>query len=332
MRLLRTTAVSAAITVAGCGVSLPAAPVVPGDDDFRPPRRVEMEGMERDEARPMSLQPGDVVRLHAVSAETTEHEGLVVDETGMLHLPLAGDVQVGGLTLSEAEERVQTALRRFDTVVVANLFVTDPAGHRATVLGAVTAPGRHPVVPGTRLADLLASAGGPMMEAQNAESAVLADLHGARLVRGGRALPVSLAQAIRGDPRHNVRIRAGDTLYVPPTMGTRISVLGEVRLPTVLAYRDGILLTEALAVAQGITIDGDRADVRVIRGDFRSPRVYTMSMVDLVNGDAHNVHLAPGDIIFVTEHWIASVGEVLDRLSPLLSAGTAFGITFAVTR
>ena len=332
MRIHRTAASAIAMLCMGCGVSLPRAPAVPGDEDFGPAQRVELAGVDRDEAQPMTLHPGDVVRLVTMSAENQEHEGLVVDETGVLHVPLAGDVQVGGLTLEAAEERVQTALRRFDTVVVANLFMTDPAGHRATVLGAVVTPGRYAVGPGTRLADLVAAAGGPMMEAANAESVVLADLHGARLVRNGRALPVSIAQAVRGEPRHNIRVRPGDTLYVPPTMGTRISVLGEVHTPTVVAYREGILLTEALAVAEGITIDGDRADVRVVRGDFRNPRVYTTSMVDLVNGDAHNVMLAPGDIVFVTEHWIASVGEVLDRLSPLLSSGTAFGISFALTR
>lgn len=331
MRALPTTLSLFGVLAAGCGVSLPPAPAIP-DDDLFVTDDVERTGLEEDPPQPFQLLPGDIVTLQAVSAETTDYEGLMVDEMGQLHVPLAGDIEVGGLTLEQAEERVQEALRRFDTVVVANLIVTDRAGHRATVLGAVEEPGRIDVQPGTRLADLLATAGGPMMEAADGESVVLANLEGARLVRNGQVVPVSLLRAAQGDPQHNVRIRAGDVLYVPPTMGTRISVLGEVAEPRVVPYRQGILLTEALAMSSGITIDGDRADVRVIRGDFRDPRVYTMSMVDLVNGDAHNVMLAPGDIVFVTEHWIASVGEVLDRLSPLLSSGTAFGLTFAVTR
>lgn len=316
----------------GCGAA-PPAPVYPHEDDaFGPPERVEPEGIAEDPARPMTLTPGDVLTLRAVSAETTLYEGLMVDEAGLLHVPLAGDVEVGGLPLEQAEERVQQALRQFDTVVVANLYVSDAAGHQASVIGAVVEAGRVRVSPGMRLVDLLATAGGPIVEVDNAESVVLADLYGARLVRDGEALPVSLSLALQGDPRHNVRIRPGDTLYVPPNMGSRITVLGHVTDATVIAYREGLRLTEALGMAGGVNRDGDRGDVRIIRGDLRSPQVYTASLWDLKDGDGYDVVLAPGDIVFVTEDWMASVGEVLDRLSPLLSAGTAFGVTFAVVR
>jgi polysaccharide export outer membrane protein len=290
------------------------------------------DGLAEDRAEPLRLLPGDEVTLQTVSAETTDYTGLLIDELGILHVPLAGDVEIGGLTLAEAEQRVQTALRRYDTVVVVNLFLTDPNGHRATVLGAVEAPGRVAIAPGTRLADLIALAGGPLKETESLESHLLSDLHGARLLRGNEAVPVSLPLAMQGHPRHNVRIRAGDHLYIPPARGQRLSILGEVNSPSVIPHRSGIRLLEALAMAGGITFDGDRADVRVIRGPLREPQVYTTDTVDIVNGRAPNIELAPGDIVFVTEHWIASVGEVLNRLSPLLSTATAFGLTYTVTR
>jgi len=330
-RALGALPVAAALVLSGC-LGLAPTPAHPSDGaDFEPPEREQPPGLAEDPPRPLRLMPGDTVTVQTVSAETDAHEGLLVDELGNLHVPLAGDVEIGGLTLSDAEDRVQTALRRYDTIVEVNLFLTDPGGHRATVLGAVEEPGRVVVPPDTRLADLLASAGGPIMDTDDAESVVLADLHGARLVRDEEVLPVSLPLALVGDPRHNVRIRAGDHLYVPPNRGSRVSVLGEVDEPRVIAHREGVRLTEALAMAGGITIDGDRADVRVIRGEFRDPTVYTTSMVDIVNGRAHDVVLAPGDIVFVTEHWVASVGEVLDRLAPILSAGTAFGVTYFLT-
>ena len=322
----------ATVGAAGC-ISLPQTPAYPTDDQaFPPPEEVAPEGVATDDPQPLRVLPGDDLTLHAVSAETTEYPGLVVDELGQLHVPLAGDVRVGGMTLSEAETQVQQALRRFDTVVVANLFVADAAGHRATIVGAVNTPGRVQVPPGTRLADLLAMAGGPVTEVSQGEQMVLADLHGARLVRNQEVVPVSLPLALQGDPRHNVRVRSGDHLYIPPTRGQRVTVLGEVHTPAVVPYREGVRLTEALAMAGGVTIDGDYADVRVIRGPSNEPRVYTTSMVDIVNGRSYDVVLAPGDVVFVTEHWIASVGEVLDRLGPLLSTGTTVGLAVLVTR
>jgi len=316
----------------GCGAR-PPTPAVPGDDPaFTAPEVVMPAGLEEDPAQPLRVLAGDVIRLEMVSAETQTYEGLIVDELGAVHVPLAGSVTVGGATMAEAQGRIQGALRRFDRVVHVNLFLEEPSGHRATVVGAVDAPGRVQVPPGTRLADLLALAGGLMREVSGAEATVLADLDGARLVRDRAVLPVNLRLALGGNPQHNVRVRAGDHLYVPPLRGQRITVLGEVRAATVLPYHPGIRITEALAIAGGITIDGDNGDIRVVRGALREPQVYATNLQDLVDGESHNVELAPGDIVYVTDHWIASVGEVLDRLSPLLSAATTVGLAVAITR
>ncbi len=266
-----------------------------------------------------------------MSLETTDYPGLLVDDLGNLHVPLAGDVSVGGRTLTDAEDRVEQALRRFDNVVEVNLFITEAGGHRATVLGAVATAGRVVIAPGTRLADLLAAAGGPLVDVEDGESVVLADLDAARLVRADVTMPVSLPLALEGDPHHNIRVQAGDQLYVPPNRGTRISVLGNVDEPRVIAWREGVRLSEALAMAGGVTIDGDRGDIRVIRGPLRAPVVYRTSLKDLYRGHGRDVALAPGDIVFVTTHWFASLGEVINRLAPLISAGTAVGISYGVT-
>jgi hypothetical protein len=36
-----------------------------------------------------------------------------------------------------------------------------------------------------------------------------------------------------------------------------------------------------------------------------------------------DIELAPGDVVFVTEHWVASAGEVVERVAPLLTLMTA---------
>jgi polysaccharide export outer membrane protein len=86
-------------------------------------------------------------------------------------------------------------------------------------------------------------------------------------------------------------------------------------------------LTEALARAGGIdTKRGDRKDVRIVRGPLREPRVYTANLKDLTGGEATDVELAPGDIVWVTKSWYASTADVLDALSPVLSLANSFAI------
>ena len=314
--------------------ALPYPPVVPSEDpNFSDPQEVEQPGVSEDPAEPMRILPGDTLRIVNHSVQTSTTDGLVVDELGMVRIPLAGDVLVGGMTLSEASERVQQAMRRFDRVATVDVFLAKTGGHQATVLGAVTRPGRFPVEPGMRLADLVAAAHGILRLTEEGEAVQLGDIGAARLVRGRRTLPVSLDLAMSGDPRHNVRVRAGDHLYVPPNRGDRVIVLGNVGDPLVMVHRRGMRLTEALARAGGVTIDGDRGDVRVIRGDLRAPQIFQASLDDIADGDAPDVMLARGDVIYVATHWIATVGEVIDRLiGDLIATGVTVGIAVGLSQ
>ena len=305
------------------------APTVPTDDSaFAAAEEVILPGLASDPAQPLMMMPGDVVQLTTVSARTNKFPGLIVDARGNLHVPLAGDVKVGGLSLGEAEKALEKALRRYDRFVRANVILTNPAGHAATVLGAVVRPGRVVVRPGMRLADLIAEVGGPAFADGARERASIGDLEGARLVRDSKTVPVSAVQAIKGNPRHNIRVYAGDQLYVPPGNSKLIIVLGEVTSPQPMQYRRGMRLTEALSRAGGIGEAGDRHDVRIIRGPLRKPQIYTASIAKLLRGKETDVELAPGDVVYVTEHWIASTGQVLNALSPILSLGQSVGFLY----
>ena len=315
--------------VAGCARNrYPTAPTVPTDDpSFAAPERIRPRGLDSDPAQALTLLPGDVVQLTTVSAKEQIYLGLIVDALGQLHVPLAGDIQVGGKTLSQAEKAVESGLRRYDRFVRANLIITRLDGHTAAVVGAVTTPGRFEARPGMRLADLLALAGGAATAEVHRVPSLLGNLDLARLVRDGETVPVSLLLARQGDPKHNIRIHPGDQLYVPPVTDQMIMVLGEIAIPQPMAYRTGIRLTEVLARAGGIVTDrGDRKDIRIIRGSLREPQVYTTNLKALMGGKATDVELAPGDIVYVTKAWYASTADVLNALSPILSLANSVAI------
>jgi polysaccharide export outer membrane protein len=304
------------------------APTVPGDDPaFSAPERIHPRGLESDPPEALKLLPGDVIQLTTVSAKTEKFDGLIVDAMGQLHVPLAGDVLVGGLSLAQAEQAVEKGLRRYDRFVRANLIISKLDGHAASVLGQAENPGRYQVSPGMRLGDLVAVAGGAAKGEVHRVPTLLGNLDLARLVRNGETVPVSVPKAMRGEKKHNVRIHPGDQLYIPPVTSEIIMVLGDVNTPQPMAYREGLRLTEALAVAGGInTARGDRKDVRIVRGSLREPQVYTANIKELTSGNATDVELVPGDIVYVTKSWYASTADVLDALSPILSLANSFAI------
>lgn len=307
---------------------LPQAPTHPEDDPaFSAPEKIHFRGLESDPPEALKLLPGDIVRLTTVSAKTEIHEGLVVDELGQLHVPLAGDIRVGELTLSEAENAIERGLRRYDRFVRVNLVISTFDGHMAAVVGVAQNPGRYKVTPGMRLADLLALAGGPKISGSDLIPTPLGNLDLARLIRGEEPVPVSILLARKGDPKHNIRVRPGDRLYIPPITDELIMVLGEVGKPQPMAYREGMRLSEALARAGSVnTSRGDRKDVRIVRGPLDEPRVYTTNIKALSAGDSKDILLVPGDIVYVSRAWYASTGDVLNALSPILSLANSFAI------
>ena len=323
--------------IAGCYPNLPRAPTVPQPSDaaFTAADEVALTGLESDPAQALTLYPGDVITLIMTSSETDTVEGLTVDETGMVHVPLAGDVRVGGLALTAAETALETALHQYDRTLRVTVLVSDAQGHQATVVGAVEAPGRFPVIAGMRLADLIGVAGGPARSDQDGISLSSADLSGARLVREGQTVPVSLTRALEGDPHHNIRVRPGDVLYVPSDVRRLVTVLGQVSSPQVFVHRPGMRLLHAVAMAGGVTRDGNWGDVRVIRGDPAEPRVYGASVADIVDGRAPDVVLAPGDIVYVASAGHADLRDVLNSITAFLSlatTGATVGATAAIVR
>jgi len=240
-----------------------------------------------------------------------------------VHVPIAGPVQVAGLAPHQAERTVEGTLQKFDRFVRVSVIVTGWGGHYATVIGAVVDEGQKVITPNMRLAELLAGSGGPLRIEKEGELSYIADLDGARLMRKNQPLPVSIRLALTGDPRHNILVHPGDQLFVPAGLGSRIAVLGTVGSTTgggaMVTYRPGIRLTEALALAGGVNMNSDNEDVRLIRGPLKKPKVYQYDIEELISGNRGDVQLAPGDVVFVTEHWAATMGQVLDRVSPLLS-------------
>jgi protein involved in polysaccharide export with SLBB domain len=176
----------------GCG-HFPDAPAHPHQGEgFKAVEIVEPPGLPADKPPALTLQPGDSVTIESRSDQTQQFAGLMIDATGNIHLPLTGDIQIGGLGQDAAEQRVQDALKKFDRFVQVTLLVSARGGQRATVLGAVNQQGSVELIPGARVTDLVAGAGGPITATTGPNPVPVADLSGAVLMRKGEAVPISM--------------------------------------------------------------------------------------------------------------------------------------------
>ncbi|MGE5175847.1 MAG: SLBB domain-containing protein [Hyphomicrobiales bacterium] len=141
------------------------------------------------------------------------------------------------------------------------------AGHRLGALGAVAYPGRYDFVPGDRLSDLVAAAGGLMPEATADDATIERFDDDGRSTRTPAGLSAALAApGSDADPL----LREGDRLFVPSRghwrEGYTVSVEGEVARPgpyPIVPGQDRVL--DALGRAGGLTAFADTEAVRVER-------------------------------------------------------------------
>lgn len=233
------------------------------------------------------LATGDLVRVTVYDHVdlTTETR---VNEQGSILFPLVGEVPVSGKTASEASSRIAKALEAggFIRGPQVNLVVIDFKGQEVSVLGQVNRPGKFPLQKASRLAEVLALAGG--VTVNGADSLILISNKDGKTVRQEIDL---LALFKDGAQEFNVAISNDDILYVPRE--PRYYIYGEVQRPGAFRLEKNMSLVQALSVGGGLTARGTQKGIKILRrGQDGVMQEIEARLADLLKTD---------DVIFVKE-------------------------------
>ena len=236
----------------------------------------------------LQLGPGDSVGIQ-VYGQPDMSATVYVSDDGTIPVPLVGAVQVGGLSPSQASNRIEAALRNGNFLVDPHvtLTVVQSRSQRVSVLGSVGTPGRYPIESNTSIFDLLAQAGGVSENGSDVVYLIRQDKDG-REVR----FPIDLkglADSHRAIPTQT--LKGGDTVFVPKAQ--QFSIYGEVATPGRYRVDPGMTVIEAIARAGGITQRGSQRRVEIKR---KLPNG-TYSTVKAKFGDP----VQPDDVIRVKE-------------------------------
>ena len=243
--------------------------------------------------------------------------GSRVDGRGMIRLPMVGSVEVAGLTVEQAQQRLQDAfsayLREHWVVVEISEFRSQPV----YLLGQFRNPGTYYLDRPYRLMQGLAMAGG-MLETAN--------LRSARLIRDDETLPVDIFELLNmGRSNLNVWLRPGDTLFVPDDRNQHVFVYGAVSKPGPVGMPNGILnLDQALAASGLGEMRGNVEYVRIIRS--HSATRGQLLVVDLrqsQRGLAMPFPLQLGDVIYVPRSGVGNWNQAINEILPSLQAVSA---------
>lgn len=234
------------------------------------------------------LGAGDLMRIVVYQNPDLTLETRVSD-SGIVSFPLLGPVQLGGLTVTEAERVIADGLRKGDFVKQpqVTIVLTLVRGSQASVLGQVNRPGRYPIeVAGLRLSELLALAGGS--SAGGAEWVVVTGVREGKPFRVEVDLPQLFSAEGRGK---DLPIASGDIVWVDRQ--PLIYIYGEVQRPGSMRLERGMTLMQALAAGGGLTLRGTERGIRVHR---QMPDGSTQRLTPSLDD-----RLQPSDVVYVRE-------------------------------
>lgn len=288
---------------------------------------LSMEGKEYEELSPELLDEyqdvindGDVLQIAVYHpsrsdlSESVQRIGQVVGfrvTEGKIFLPDLPAIEVEGLTLHEAQEKIEHLYR--EQIKDVNVFISykDRIMRKVELAGLVQVPS-IPVDGRLRLFEALSIAKVPTN----------ANLFRSYVVRENALLPVDLCKLLKeGDMSQNVVMHGGDKIYIADPSASTLMVLGEVRKERVVDISDGFMtLRKAIGEAGGILHSGDRSYIQVIRGNILHPKIYTLNWEHVVRLPSDSMLLIPGDIVYVAARPLYEWNRFVNELLPTFIA------------
>lgn len=236
-------------------------------------------------------------------------------ENGKVQLPDLQPVEIQGLTLEEAREKLEKEYQKEISNVEVFMSYKARRARKVELAGLVSMPD-IPVNGRIRLFEILA----------NARVPTNANYFKSYVVREEKMVPVDMYRLMaEGDMSQNIVMRGGDKVYIADQGASSCMVMGEVRREGIIALPSGKMpLRHALAEAGGIPESGDRSYIQIIRGNIAKPKIYTLNWKHVVRLPTDALLIMPGDIVYVAATPIAEWNRFVNSMLPTVTAYELF--------
>jgi len=216
----------------------------------------------------------------------------------MISFPLVGDVKASGVSPRELKSKLESELVKFVKTPIVSIMVTAINSFKVYVIGeGITMGGTNSGVitlrRNTSLMQLLAQVG----------SLKNADLNSAYILRDEKKLNNDFFKLIvKGDITQDIQLKPNDIIFIPDNFEKRIMVVGAVKNPGIIQYREGLTIVDAILNTGGFTEFAKQNDVLIVRKEGNAiMKNIEARMKDVIkDGDiSKDILLKPGDFIIV---------------------------------
>jgi polysaccharide export outer membrane protein len=242
---------------------------------------------------PLKVSPRDKLTISVWNAGVKEESysvEVIVDSDGTFEYPTLGRVKASGLTNRELEETLKKELLRDLVSPQVTIDVEQSANKRVTISGEVRAPGPYAFGGDFTIFDAVVRAGSPTEQAGDEAIIYRRAADGSTDESGIR---VDLYELMSNpSTKNNVRLQDGDYVVVPKS--EPVFITGFVQTQGQYQIKRGTTVSQALALAGGITDRGAKGRVKIQRKVEGKPKP---KEIDVKDPDTELVQ--PGDTIVV---------------------------------
>lgn len=230
------------------------------------------------------LGPGDVIDVK-VHGHDLGRSSFIIGSDGTVSFPYVGRIELQGLTIYGAEERIEGLLADgYLKLPEVTIQVAEHRSQRVEVLGAISKPGLYYLEGDTTVRGLIAKAGGADVD----KGGVVL------LTRGEETTRISLTEL--DGPMGETPIYAGDVVAIDPA-GSMVYLAGSVAKPGAIQFTDGLTLSQALIRGGGNNPLGNLSGTYILRGEEK----ISVNLKRVLKGKDADFELRPGDRIFIPE-------------------------------
>ncbi|HWP47990.1 MAG TPA: polysaccharide biosynthesis/export family protein [Candidatus Limnocylindrales bacterium] len=254
------------------------------------------------------LGEGDIIEV-IVRRNPDLSRDFTIRPDGKITFPLLGDIQASGFTASSLKEYLTKELEKYIQYPDVTVIVKDAKNYKISVLGGGVKSTIVSLQGPTPLLRVLLQLGLD----QNA------NLKDAYIIRNNQRLPVDMyALVMKGDMSQNIIVEPNDTIFIPPiaigpvnpgipgsptgaiVVGPSVQIVGEVKAPQTVPYREGLKILDVILQAGGLTDYASGNKVKVVRRKGDKVEEIKVKVKDILKGDiSKNILLQPGDLIVV---------------------------------
>ncbi len=263
------------------------------------------------------ISGGDLLHVSVLGANEFDQD-LRVSDSGQISLPLAGDITVANLSVTDAQQLVAKKLRESNVFVdpQVTMFVKEYATLGVSVIGEVQKPGVYPMLGSHTLFDAISMAGGTTAKAGRAVNI-------SHRGSNEKSQTVIMNNGPDGDTTGNVPIMPGDTIVV--SKAGMVYVVGDVRQPTgIVLENPNLTVLQAIAIAQGTNNTAALNGAKVLRKSANGVEQIPVPLKEILSAKKADISLKPEDVLFVPSS--AAKGAARRSIEAVLQAATGVAI------